>query len=42
MVECYTLPLGGYDVVLSVPWLGMLGPLLWVFAKLTFSFWHNG
>ena len=34
--------LGGFDVVLGVQWLGMLGPLLWDFKKLLLSFWRHG
>jgi hypothetical protein len=41
-VDCYTIPLGGFDVVLGVQWLGMLGPLLWDFNKLLLTFWRHG
>jgi hypothetical protein len=41
-VDCYTIPLGGFDVVLGVEWLGMLGPLLWDFNKLLLTFWRHG
>lgn len=30
-LECYTIPLGGFSMILEVKWLGSLGPILWYF-----------
>jgi hypothetical protein len=38
-VDCYALPLGGFDVILGTQWLRTLGPILWDFLSLTMSFW---
>lgn len=38
-VDCYALPLEGFDVVLGVQWLRTLGPIIWDFDRLTMSFW---
>jgi hypothetical protein len=40
-VDCYALPLKGYDIVLGVQWLRLLAPICWDFIKLTMSFWHR-
>jgi hypothetical protein len=37
-VDCYAIPLGGFDVVLGVQWLSTLGPSLWDFNNITLSF----
>lgn len=37
-VDCYALPLDGFDVVLGVHWLQTLGPICWDFSKLFMSF----
>lgn len=37
-INCYILPLDGFDVVLDVQWLKTLGPILWNFDKLTMTF----
>jgi len=37
-IDLYALPLGKYDMVLGVQWLGTLGPILWDFAKHTIAF----
>lgn len=42
MVDCYSLPLGAFDIVLGVSWLRTLGPILWDFSHLTMSLWING
>lgn len=39
-VDCYSLPLEGFDLVLGIQWLQTLGPILWDFEALTMSFWH--
>lgn len=40
-VDCYVVPLNGFDVVLIVQWLYTLGSNLWDFMKLTMSFWRD-
>jgi len=48
-IDLYAFPLGEYDMVLGVQWLGTLGPILWHFAKHTMAFkrgdrrvlWHG-
>lgn len=40
-IGCYSLPLTGFDVALSVQWLRTLGPILWNFQALTMTFWRN-
>jgi hypothetical protein len=40
-VDCYAIPLGGFDVVLGVQWLSTLGPSLWDFNNLTLLFWRG-
>ncbi|KAA8525928.1 hypothetical protein F0562_007972 [Nyssa sinensis] len=41
-VDCYLLPLEGYEVVLGAQWLQTLGPILWDFSKLQMQFQMNG
>jgi hypothetical protein len=41
-IDLYGLPLGDYDMVLGVQWLGSLGPLLWDFARQTLTFERSG
>ncbi|KAA8529633.1 hypothetical protein F0562_034267 [Nyssa sinensis] len=41
-VDCYLLPLDGYEVVLGAQWLRTLGPLLWDFSKLQMQFQLKG
>jgi len=41
-IDLYALPLGEYDMVLGVQWLGTLGPILWDFAKHTMAFKRSG
>jgi hypothetical protein len=36
-INFHTLPLGGYDVILGVEWLGTLGPVLFDFQRQTMS-----
>lgn len=40
-LDCYSIPLAGFDMVLGVQWLSTLGPILWDFQQLTLSFWHH-
>ncbi|KAF8405656.1 hypothetical protein HHK36_007732 [Tetracentron sinense] len=39
--DLYLLPLGDYEVVLSIEWLRTLGDVLWNFSKLTMKFTLN-
>jgi len=41
-VDCYTIPLECYDMVLGVNFLRTLGPILWDFDDLCMAFWHLG
>jgi hypothetical protein len=40
-VDCYTLPLEGFDVILGVQWLKSLGPIVWDFTVLSMAFPHD-
>jgi hypothetical protein len=42
VMNCYTLPLEGFDVILGVQWLKSLGPIVWNFAALTWVFLRQG
>jgi predicted aspartyl protease len=37
-IDCFALDLGGFDLVLGVQWLRMLGPIVWDFGALAMSF----
>jgi hypothetical protein len=41
-INCYILPLTGFDVILGVQWLRSLGPILWNFSALSMEFWRHG
>lgn len=41
-MNCYTLLIAGFDVVLGVQWLRTLGPILWDFESLSMAFCRNG
>lgn len=41
-VDCYSIPLDCYDMVLGVAWLYTVGPILWDFDDLCMAFWHHG
>jgi hypothetical protein len=41
-IDCYSIPLGDYDIILAVNWLSSLGPIMWDFANLTMKFWRHG
>lgn len=41
-LDCYSLNLGSFDMLLGVQWLGSLGLILWDFSKHTIAFVHNG
>lgn len=38
-VDCYAIPLHGFDMVLGVQWWRALGPIVWDFDWLSMSFW---
>jgi hypothetical protein len=40
-MDLYILPLAGYDVVLGIQWLRVLGPILWDFDHLTMEFQYG-
>jgi hypothetical protein len=42
IMDCYTLPLGGFDVILGVQWLRSLEPIVWDFVALSMAFLRNG
>jgi hypothetical protein len=42
LIDCYSLDLGSYDMVLRVQWLESLGPILWAFGQRTLTFVRNG
>jgi hypothetical protein len=42
VIDLHDLPLGEYDMVLGVQWLGTLGPILWDFARCTLAFQWGG
>jgi hypothetical protein len=41
-VDCYTLPLEGFDIILGVQWLQSLGTVMWDFKALSMGFVHEG
>jgi hypothetical protein len=41
-IDCCSISLGSYDMVLGVQWLESLGPILWDFSKGTIAFIRNG
>lgn len=41
-VDCYSIPLDCYDMVLGISYLRTLGPILWDFDDLVMAFWHHG
>lgn len=41
-IECYSIPINGYDMVLTVSLLRTLGPILWDFDDLCMAFWREG
>lgn len=41
-VDLYTLPLGGYGLILAIQWLGSLGPVIMDFARQTMSIRREG
>lgn len=41
-LDCYAIPLDGFDVILGIQWLGTLGPITWNFSNMTMSFGRLG
>jgi hypothetical protein len=41
-VDCFSIPLNDYNMVLGVAWLRTLGPILWDFDDLTMMFSQGG
>jgi hypothetical protein len=41
-VNCFILPLAGFNIVLRVQWLRSLGPILWNYKEISMAFWHHG
>lgn len=41
-IDCYSIPIDTYDMVLSVTFLRTLGPILWDFDDLCMAFWREG
>jgi hypothetical protein len=41
-IDCYTIGLDCYDMILGTTWLRTLGPILWDFDDLCMAFNHNG
>jgi hypothetical protein len=42
LLDCYMLPIKGFDVILGVQWLKSLGPIMWDFTALSMAFLRNG
>jgi hypothetical protein len=40
-MDCYTLPLEGFDVILGVQWLWSLGSIVWDFVALSMALVHD-
>jgi len=41
-IDCYSIGLDCYDMILGTTWLRTLGPILWDFDDLCMAFNHNG
>jgi hypothetical protein len=41
-IDCYSIPIDTYDMVLGVTFLRTLGPILWDFDDLCMAFWREG
>jgi hypothetical protein len=41
-IDCYSIPIDTYDMVLGVTFLRTLGLILWDFDDLCMAFWHEG
>ncbi|RWV79547.1 hypothetical protein GW17_00059300 [Ensete ventricosum] len=42
VTDFFLLPLDGFDIVLGIDWLSMIGDVLWNFSKLTIKFFSKG
>jgi hypothetical protein len=42
VIDCYSLSLGAYYMVMGVQWLESLGSILWDFGRRTMAFVRNG
>jgi hypothetical protein len=42
VMDCYTLPLEGFDVILGIQWLKSLGHIVWDFVALSMAFLRQG
>jgi hypothetical protein len=42
VMDCYTLPLEGFDAILGVQWLKSLGPIVWDFVALSMALLRQG
>ena len=38
-IDCYSIPLGNYDIILGINWLSSLGPIIWDFENWP---WNSG
>lgn len=41
-LDCYSIPLDAYDMVLGIKFLRTLGPILWDLDDLCMAFWYQG
>lgn len=41
-IDCYSIPIDGYDMVLGVTFLRTLRPILWDFDDFCMAFWREG
>jgi hypothetical protein len=41
-LPCFSLALGGYDIILGTHWLRVLGPILWDFTRLSMTCFLDG
>uniref|UniRef100_A0A0A8XYC5 Uncharacterized protein n=1 Tax=Arundo donax TaxID=35708 RepID=A0A0A8XYC5_ARUDO len=42
LLDCYVLPIAGYDIIFGTRWLHCLGPIIWDFQKLTMGCYLRG
>jgi hypothetical protein len=42
VMNCYALPLEGFNIILGIQWLKSLGPIMWDFATLKMAFVREG
>lgn len=41
-LDCYAIPMEGFNVILVVQWLGILGSIIWDFSNMTMTFSRAG